>query len=65
MQVTMEAKVGLCFALVLAFLFGMAAYATKYQVDSCEAMKCNTPLRARLIRSTHYTNECVCVEVPE
>jgi hypothetical protein len=63
--VSKEARVALWFAMVAAFLFGLAAYGIKRQVDECEGMKCKPPLRARLIRSTHYTNECLCVEVPQ
>ena len=51
--------------ILVVILFGLAVYVTMHQVGECEAMKCKPPLRARLIRSTHYTNECLCVEVPQ
>jgi len=63
--VSKEARVGLWFAVFAAFLFGLVVYGTKHQVDECEAMKCKPPMRARLIRGMHYTNECLCVEVPQ
>jgi len=62
--VSREAMVAFCCAVVAVLLFGLAAYGTKYLVDTCEKMQCRPPLRGRLMRSTHYTNECVCVEVP-